>query len=99
VTTKVRDCVDGNCRLRVAAPVRVGLDAKKFHYSSFEIVAITSHSLTYQVRYPQGGGAIQVLGVGGSGSFGFRSHPSIEVRLESVTRNKAVVDVTVGKNE
>jgi hypothetical protein len=99
VTTRVKDCFDGNCRLKVGGPVRIPLNAKKFHYSSLEVVSVTAHSLTYQVPYPQGGGAAQTLGVGGSGSFGYRSDPAVEVRLESVTRGKAVLALTPGKIE
>jgi hypothetical protein len=62
-------------------------------------VSVGSHSLSYFVAYPQGGGAQQTLGIGGSGSFGFRKDPAIEVRLESVSKGKAVLAITSGKIE
>jgi len=45
---------------------------------------------------PHGGGAQQMLGPGGSSSFGFRSYPSINVTLVSAKKGRLLVSITPG---
>jgi hypothetical protein len=97
ITTHVKDCFDAICRLKVTRPVRVPLDFKKFHYSSFKIVAIGPDSLTYRVDTPRDGELGSTLGVGGSGGFSFRSDPEVSLRLESAHKGVAVLAITQGK--
>lgn len=96
ITSDVGDCFGGQCRLEVLGPTAIPLDANRFHYESIAVVAVTSSSLTYQVPYPTGGHAEQTLGVGGSGSFGFRGQDSISVRLESIDSGHAVLSLVPG---
>ena len=88
----VKDCYDGNCTLLLSKPTRVPLNAKKFHYSSMRVTAISTKSLTYKVPYPGGGGAQSTIGVGlGSSTFGFRGSPTVEVGLTLVKGKPALV--------
>lgn len=88
----MKDCYDGNCTLLLAKPTRIPLNAKKLHYSSMRVTAISKKSLTYQVPYPGGGGAQSTIGVGiGSSTFGFRGSPTVEVGLTLVKGKPALV--------
>jgi hypothetical protein len=93
-TTDPKDCFDAECTLKVSKPVTIPLDKKKFHYPEMKVVAVDSGSLSYQVDYPGGGGAQQVLSPGGGSGFGFRSHPSVEVKLLSITKGTARLSLT-----
>ncbi|TDD91463.1 hypothetical protein [Actinomadura rubrisoli] len=75
----------------------IRLDAKKFHYPEMSIVAVNARTIAYEVPYPGGGGAQQVLGPGGSSSFGFRSRPSVEVTLVSIKKGTALISLSPGK--
>ncbi|AXK36835.1 hypothetical protein DVA86_34155 [Streptomyces armeniacus] len=98
MTSDPKDCFDADCRLKVSGPTTIRLDAEKFHYPALNVVEVGRDSLRYQVDYPQGGGAEQILGPGGSGSFGFRSQPPVEVKLESVKGGTALLALTPGKS-
>ena len=88
----VKDCYDGNCTLLLTRPTRIPLNAKKLHYSSMRVTAISTKSLTYKVPYPGGGGAQSTIGVGlGSSTFGFRGSPTVEVGLTLVKGKPALV--------
>jgi predicted small lipoprotein YifL len=93
-TTDPKDCFDAECTLKVTKPVTIPLDKKKFHYPEMKVVAFDSKSLSYQVDYPGGGGAQQVLSPGGGSGFGFRSNPSVEVKLLSITKGTARLSLT-----
>ena len=93
-TTDPKDCFDAECTLKVSKPVTIPLDKKKFHYPEMKVVAVDSKNLSYQVDYPGGGGAQQVLSPGGGSGFGFRSYPSIEVKLLSITKGTARLSLT-----
>ena len=93
-TTDPKDCFDAECTLKVSKPVTIPLDKKKFHYPEMKVVAVDSKSLSYQVDYPGGGGAQQVLSPGGGSGFGFRSYPSVEVKLLSITKGTARLSLT-----
>lgn len=95
-TTKVKDCFDGDCLLKVTEPVDIKLDAKKYYYKKIQIVDVGEKTMTYVVDYPHGGGAQQMLGPGGSSSFGFRSYPSINVTLVSAKKGRLLVSITPG---
>lgn len=97
-TSDVKDCRDGTCLLKVDGPVRIPLDKKRFHYSSLRVVDVTSSSLSYQVPYPNGGGSSQTLSPGGGGAFGFRTRPSIAVKLVSMKDGKGLLSLTAGKS-
>ncbi|GAA3154621.1 hypothetical protein GCM10020001_092870 [Nonomuraea salmonea] len=96
-TSRVRDCFDGDCLLRVSRPVTIRLNAKKFYYRQFHILDVGKSSITYLVEYPHGGGAQATLGKGGTSSFGFRKRPTVEVSLVSVKKGRALVSITAGK--
>lgn len=96
-TTRVSDCFDGECLLKVSKPVDIRLNAKKYYYPEMSIVAIDAKSITYTVDYPHGGGAQQVLGPGGGGGFGFRSYPSVKVTLVSIKKGTALVSISPEK--
>ena len=88
----MKDCYDGNCTLLLTKPTRIPLNAKKLHYSSMRVTAISTKSLTYKVPYPGGGGAQSTIGVGlGSSTFGFRGSPTVEVGLTLVKGKPALV--------
>lgn len=96
VSSKVKDCFDGDCLLAVSKPVTIPLDKKRYYYPKFAITAVTSNQVSYRVDYPQGGHAEQRLSVGNESSFGFRSHPQVNVRLVSIAGKKAVIAISPG---
>ncbi|MFI6904860.1 hypothetical protein ACIBKY_26595 [Nonomuraea sp. NPDC050394] len=96
-TTKVKDCFDGDCLLKLSKPVTIRLNAKKFYYPKFEVVAIDADTITYRVDYPHGGGSEQRLGEGGGGAFAFRKHTPVEVRLVSIKKGRALLSVSPGE--
>ncbi|MFI7639363.1 hypothetical protein [Nonomuraea sp. NPDC049400] len=96
-TSRIKDCFDGDCLLKVSRPVTIPLNAKKFYYPKFEIVSVKSKTLTYWVEYPHGGGAQQVMGEGSRSSFGFRSRTPVEVSLVSIEKGKALLSISPGK--
>ncbi|SEG88349.1 hypothetical protein SAMN05444920_106226 [Nonomuraea solani] len=97
-TTKVKDCYDADCLLKLSRPVTIRLNAKKFYYPKFEIVAVSAKTITYVVEYPHGGGAQQVLGKGGSSGFGFRDRPTVEVTLVSIRKGQALLSISPRKD-
>jgi hypothetical protein len=91
-SSNVKDCFDADCTLVLSKPAKIPLDAKRFHYSSMRVTAISAQSLTFTVDYPQGGGSSSTIGPGlANGSFGFRGSPLIEVGLTLVDGNPALV--------
>lgn len=94
LSTQVRDCRDGDCRLLVSKPVTIPLDTKRFYYPSITVTEVTRESLTYQVRYPHGGGAVQRLSPGNKGGFGFRSYTHLEVALERTSQGRLVLVIS-----
>ncbi|MFI6540725.1 hypothetical protein ACIBHY_50280 [Nonomuraea sp. NPDC050547] len=98
-TTKVKDCFDGDCLLKLSKPVTIRLNAKKFYYPKFEVVAIDARTITYRVEYPHGGGSEQRLGEGGGGGFAFRKHTPVEVRLVSIKKGQALLSVSPGERD
>jgi hypothetical protein len=96
-TSRIKDCFDGDCLLKVSGPVTIPLNAKKFYYPKFEVVSVKSKTLTYWVEYPHGGGAQQVMGKGARSSFGFRSRTPVEVSLVSIEKGKALLSISPGK--
>ncbi|MFI6290824.1 hypothetical protein ACIBEJ_04525 [Nonomuraea sp. NPDC050790] len=96
-TTKVKDCYDGDCLLKLSKPVTIWLNAKKFYYPKFEIVAVKADRITFWVEYPHGGGAEQTLGEGGGSSFSFRDRTPVDVTLVSIRNGRAVLSVSPGK--
>lgn len=87
----MKDCFDGDCVLLLSKPATIRLDAKKLHYPSMRVTAISADSLTYQVTYPGGGGATSTVGPGGRGAFSFQGFPKIEVGMTLVDGKPALV--------
>ncbi|MEV1169504.1 hypothetical protein [Nonomuraea sp. NPDC049784] len=85
--------------MKLSRPVTIRLDAKKFSYPKFEVVAVKANTITYWMEYPHGGGAQQVLGKGASSSLGFRSRTPVEVSLVSIEKGKALLSISPGKRE
>ncbi|MFI6504461.1 hypothetical protein [Nonomuraea typhae] len=98
-TTRVKDCFDGRCLLKVSRPITIQLDAKKFYYPTLEIVAIGADTITCWVEYPNGGGARSSAGEDGPFTFGVTGYPSVEVRPVSIENGQAVVSISPVKGE
>ncbi|MEU4832673.1 hypothetical protein [Streptosporangium sp. NPDC023615] len=96
-TTRVKDCFDGDCLLKLSEPVTIRLNAKKFHYPRFKVVAVKANTITYWVEHANGGGAWQTLGEGGSSSFSFRERTPVEVSLVSIKKGRALLSISPGK--
>ena len=89
-TTDVADCRDGSCTLVVRKPVRIPLDASRFHYSSLRLLDVSSDGLELQPTDSDGGPTISISG-GGESTIGFTGFRGITLRLDTAGGRRLLV--------